>query len=245
MQLENLIEELADFDTALLANTIGYLDPTPAHEWYMGRTITSYTPAVGPTVGVAMTIEIDTSTPGNRPEPENYYRLLRAIEREPLPVVLVIKAVGSRPDHECVLGDGMAKMLHSVGCVGVVTDGGVRDLEGIRTIPFGVYAHGLTVHHCAPRYVHFNRPVAVGGITVQPGQLLHANAGGVIRIPAAVAPRLPAAATVMRSFEYEAHRIFRRTDLSIAEKRRRVEALVAGLKWPAAPRRRQVRRQRR
>ncbi|HND62282.1 MAG TPA: RraA family protein [Opitutaceae bacterium] len=242
MKLANLIEELSDFDTALLANTIGYLDPTPPHEWYMGRTIASCTPAVGPTVGVAMTLEIDTSSPGNRPEPENYYRLLRAIEREPTPVVLVIKAVGRRPDHECVLGDGMAKMLHSVGCVGVVTDGGVRDLEGIRTIPFGVYAHGLVVHHCAPRYVHYNRPVEVGGIRVEPGQLIHANVGGVIRIPRAVAPRLPVAATMMRAFEYEAHRIFRRTDLSITRKRREVEALVAGLKWPAVPRRQRGRR---
>ncbi len=229
MSLRALIQQLADFDTALLANTIGYVDPTPVHEWYMGGSIGSLTPTVGPTVGVAMTLEIDTSTPGNRPEPENYYALLREIQQSPDPVVVVMKAVGSRPDHECVMGDGMAKMMHSVGCVGVVTDGGVRDIEGILTLPFGVYARGRTVHHTAIRYVRYNRPVEVGGITVSPGDLIHANIGGVIKIPPTCRERLPVLATEMRAFEHAAHCIFRQTDLSIDEKRRAVDALVAKL----------------
>lgn len=229
MSLRALIQQLADFDTALLANTIGYVDPTPVHEWYMGGSIASLTPTVGPTVGVAMTLEIDTSSPGNRPEPENYYALLHAIQQSPDPVVVVMKAVGSRPDHECVMGDGMAKMMHSVGCVGVVTDGGVRDIEGILTLPFGVYARGRTIHHTAIRYVRYNHPVEVGGITVSPGDLIHANIGGVIKIPPAHRERLPALATEMRAFEHAAHCIFRQTDLSIDEKRRAVDALVAKL----------------
>lgn len=229
MSLNTLIEQLADFDTALLANTIGYVDPTPVHEWYMGGTIGSLTPTVGPTVGVAMTCEIDSSTPGNRAEPEVYYELLKAIQQSPSPVVLVIRAVGSRPDHECVLGDGMAKMLLSVGCVGVVTDGGVRDIEGILTIPFGVYAPRRTIHHCAVRYTRYNHPVEVGGITVTPGELIHANVGGVIKIPTGSLERLPALATEMRAFEHAAHCIFRQTALTIDQKRRAVDALVAQL----------------
>jgi 4-hydroxy-4-methyl-2-oxoglutarate aldolase len=229
MSLRPLIQQLADFDTALLANTIGYVDSTPVHEWYMGGSIASLTPTVGPTVGVAMTLEIDTSSPGNKPDPENYYALLKAIQQSPDPVVVVMKAVGSRPDHECVMGDGMAKMMHSVGCVGVVTDGGVRDIEGILTIPFGVYARGRTIHHTAIRYVNYNCPVEVGGITITPGDLIHANIGGVIKIPPAHRDRLPQLATEMRAFEHAAHCIFRRTDLSIDEKRKAVDALVAKL----------------
>jgi 4-hydroxy-4-methyl-2-oxoglutarate aldolase len=229
MSLNSLIQQLADFDTALIANTIGYIDPTPVHEWYMGRTIASLTPTVGPTVGVAMTCEIDSSTPGNRAEFDLYYELLEAIQRSATPVVLVIKAVGARPDHECVIGDGMAKMLHSVGCVGVVTDGGVRDLEGILTIPFGVYARGRAIHHCAYRFIRINHPVEVGGITVKPGEMIHANIGGVIKIPATALERLPERATEMRAFEHAAHCIFRQTSLTIPEKRRAVDALVARL----------------
>jgi 4-hydroxy-4-methyl-2-oxoglutarate aldolase len=229
MSLKSLIQQLADFDTALVANTIGYVDPTPVHEWYLGGSIVSMTPTVGPTVGVAMTLEMDTSTPGNKADMDLYYDLLRAIEQSPSPVVVVIKAVGSRPDHECILGDGMVKMMHSVGCVGVVTDGGVRDIEGILTVPFGVYARGRTIHHCAIRCTRLNHPVAIGGITVSPGDLIHANVGGVIKIPAGCRERLPAQATEMRAFEHAAHCIFRQADLTIEQKRTSVNALAAQL----------------
>ena len=229
MSLKLLIEQLADFDTALIANTIGYIDPTPVHEWYLGGSIASLTPTVGPTVGVAMTCEVDSSTPGSRADFELYYTLLEQIQRSATPVVVVAKAVGSRPDHECIIGDGMAKMLHSVGCVGLVTDGGVRDIEGILTVPFGVYARGRTIHHCGVRFVRINRPVEVGGITVTPGELIHANAGGVIKIPPGCREKLPAFATEMRAFEHAAHCVFRNTSMTIREKRKAVDALVANL----------------
>ena len=229
MSLKTLIEKLGDFDTALIANTIGYIDKTPVHEWYMGGSIASLTPSVGPTVGVAMTCEVDSSTPAGGHDFELYYELLEAIKKSGHPVVVVAKAVGSRPDHECIIGDGMAKMLHSVGCVGFVTDGGVRDIEGILTVPFGVYARGRTIHHCGVRFKRINGPVEVGGITINPGELIHANAGGVIKIPAAAAERLPAYAAEMRAFEHAAHCIFRQTTMTIPEKRKAVDALVAGL----------------
>jgi len=226
MSLLSTIQELAEYDTALLANTIGYLDSTPAHEWYMGGSIASVTPALGPTVGVAMTLEMDSSSPHNRPDKDNYRLLLKAIEATEEPVVLVVKAVGSRPDHECILGDGMAKTLYSVGCVGIVTDGGVRDVEGLLTVPFAAYSRGRTIHHTALRYVSRNQPIAIGGITVNPGDVIHANIGGVIKIPPGSLGGLPAKAAAMRAFEHEAHCVWRRTDVALDEKFAQVAVLL-------------------
>ena len=227
MSLLSILQELTDFDTALLANTIGAIDPTPAHEFYMSGAIASVTPTLGPTVGVAVTCEIDTSSPTNKREVEIYVEILKAIERIQEPVVLVAKAVGSRPEHECIIGDGMAKTLYSVGCIGIVTDGGVRDVEGLMTVPFAAYGRGRVIHHTALRFVSYNRPIAIGGITVSPGEVIHANIGGVIKIPAGCLAALPERATAMRAFEHDAHRIWRQTDLSIDEKHRQVGLLVA------------------
>lgn len=225
--LRAILQTLCDFDTALLANTIGYIDPTPPHAYYMGGSIQSVTPTLGPTVGVAMTCVMDSSSPGNHADVAGYWAQIEAMSRLDLPTVWVVKAAGSRPDHECIIGDGMAKTLYAAGCVGLVTDGGVRDLAGLRSVPFAAYCRGTTIHHTALRVTQIDVPVEVGGITVHPGDIIHAGAEGVIRIPPACLQRLPEAAVRMRAFEHEAHMLLRRTDVSVAAKRQGVGELVA------------------
>ena len=218
MSLLSAIEELRDFDTALLANAIGYLDTAPAHGSDMGGSIASVTPTLGPTVGCAVTCEMDSSTPAGEHVLECYWRQVDEISRMTVPVVWVVKTVGSRPEHECVLGDGMAKLLYASGCVGVVTDGGVRDVSGLLTTPFAAYCKGTTIHHAALRVRRINEPVAIGGITVSPGEIIHANAEGVIKIPKACLDALPAKARTLRAFEHELHCAWRRTELSVKDK---------------------------
>lgn len=226
MNLLPILEALRDFDTALLANTIGYIDTTPPHEYYMGGSIQSVTPSLGPTVGIAVTCEIDTSTPGSTPDLDGYFRQLDEISDMNVSAVWVARTVGSRPDHECVMGDGMGKSLFAAGCLGVVTDGGVRDVSGLLSIPFAAYCKGTTIHHCALRIQNCGEPVEIGGITIRPGDVIHANAEGVIRIPPSCLEALPARAIQMRAFEHAAHCVLRRTDLKSSEKRQRVGQLL-------------------
>ena len=67
-----------------------------------------------------------------------------------------------------------------------------------------------------------NQPVEMGGLTIHPGDVLHANDEGVIRIPPSCLDALPDAAARMRAFEHEVHGTWRRKDLTIDEKRRLV-----------------------
>lgn len=215
-----------EFDSALLANTLGYIDPTPAHEIYMGGSIACQTPSIGPMVGIAVTCEMDSSTPGGEWRMEPYYEQVEQIQEMKDPAVWVVKAVGSRPDHECILGDGMAKSLYSVGCIGVVTDGGLRDVAGFMTTPFHAFARGRVIHHCALRIRSINKPVEVGGIVVHPGDVIHGSAEGVIRVPPASLERLTERAAKMRAFEHEAHAICRQPDIAPLEKKQKVMDLL-------------------
>jgi regulator of RNase E activity RraA len=169
---------------------------------------------------------MDTSTPEGDADLDLYWKQLEEIEREELPVVWVVKTVGSRPDHECVLGDGMAKTLFAAGCIGAVTDGGVRDIAGLLTVPFAAYARLKTIHHTNMRVRSAGEPVRIGGITVKTGDVVHADSGGVIRIPATSIEDLPRRAIQMLAFEREAHLELRRTGIKLSEKRERVNSLL-------------------
>ena len=222
----DLIEQLRDFDTPLLANTIGYISAAPAHEYYLSGEIQSVTPPLGPTVGIAFTAEIDSSTPDGAGDTDLYWELLELMRQSPIPSVLVAKAVGSRPEHECMIGDGMAKTLHSVGCVGLVSDSRVRDVAGLISTPFAAYCRGTIAHHAPLRFRSINKPVEIGGVLIQPGDGLRADINGVIRIPPDCIAALPDLAIKNRAFEHEAHMFLRRTDKTPAEKRAHVQALV-------------------
>lgn len=215
MVTRDLLEELRDFDTALLANTIGYIDSTPTDQIYLGGDIQSITPSLGPTVGVAFTCELDSSTPGNVADAELYWTQLERMADQRLPVVWIVKTTGTRPNHECVIGDGMAKTLYSAGCLGLVSNGGVRDIAGLLSTPFAAYCRGKCIHHVALRVQAIDRPVEVGGVLIHPGDVIHANAEGVIRIPPAALETLATKAIKMRAFEHDAHMMSRRTDLPV------------------------------
>jgi 4-hydroxy-4-methyl-2-oxoglutarate aldolase len=87
-----------------------------------------------------------------------------------------------------VAGDVMIGMARNAGVAAVVTDGMVRDLEGIAGVGIPVYAAGLT-----PNSPWKNGPgevglaVAVGGETVASGDVLVLDAEGVVVVPLAEA----------------------------------------------------------
>ena len=226
MSLIQTLNRLVEYDTALLANTIGFIDPTPPEEFYMSGAIQSVTPSLGPSVGVAVTCKLDSSTPGKQADLSGFWELVDRIDKMEEPAVWVCEAVGSRPEHECVFGDGMAKALYVAGCSALVTNGGVRDIPGLMSIPFAAYARGLTIHHCALTVSGVNEPVQVGGIRVNPGDVIHANNEGVIKIPAGCLQVLPEKAGQMLVFEKEAHEIMRRPDLPPLEKPKETARLL-------------------
>lgn len=225
MSTPSQFDRLREYDTALVANTLGRIDPIPPHEYYMSGEIRSLTPELGPTVGVAATCKIDSSTPEGDYEWDLWWKQLDDIAAMDLPAVWVAETVGSRPEHECVLGDGMTKCLYAGGCVGAVTNGGLRDIAGMLTVPFAAYARGLVIHHCAVRIKATNIPVCVGGITVAPGDVIHAGAEGVIKIPERAIQPLIEKLPLARAWENEVHAEWRRADIPGSEKGRIAEEL--------------------
>ena len=82
------------------------------------------------------------------------------------------------------------------GIAGVVADGPVRDIDEARAYELPIYCRSLTPRTARGRVeeIEVNGPVRVGGVTVNPGDLVIADGSGVVFIPAARAAEVIAAA---------------------------------------------------
>ena len=101
--------------------------------------------------------------------------------------VLVVGSQGS-PDV-AVFGEITSTEAKLKGLAGLVTDGWVRDIEGIRKIGFPVFARGTSPRVAGRGSLgEVNVPTNCGGIVVEPGDIVVGDADGVV-----VVPRLKAA----------------------------------------------------
>jgi regulator of RNase E activity RraA len=111
------------------------------------------------------------------------------------PRVVVMEDIDKRPGTGAFLGKVHVNILLSMGCVGAVTNGAARELPGIEASGFQVFAGRLAISRAYVHVVEFGGPVEVGGLTIQPGDLIHGDRHGIITIPPNMAVELPAVAS--------------------------------------------------
>ena len=119
---------------------------------------------------------------------------------DPRPYELELAAVdGCRPEDVFVAAGGgslrsglwgelLLTAACNQGCVGAIVDGAVRDVAQMTAMDFVVYARGTCIRDSQhrQRVIDCDVPVEIGGVTCRPGDLLIADADGVVVVPQAV-----------------------------------------------------------
>ena len=103
---------------------------------------------------------------------------------------IVVVDAGGSPSN-AVLGDLISSKAKHRGIAGFIVDGLVRDLAAIQELDFPVFARGTTPIgplHRGPGEINY--PICCGGIVVNPGDLVVADAAGVIVVPQEIAEEL-------------------------------------------------------
>ncbi len=91
---------------------------------------------------------------------------------------------GEGDDRGALLGELMALQCQQLGLAGVVIDGPIRDLSGLRELHLPVYARSLTPRVGSNRRVGETQvPISCGGVVVRPGDWILADDDGVVVIP--------------------------------------------------------------
>lgn len=100
--------------------------------------------------------------------------------------VLVIEARGE--PGAATLGDVLALRAHARGAAGIVTDGAVRDAEAVAAVGIPVHCAGRHPSVLGRRHIPWDLDltIACGGATVQPGDVIVADADGAVVVPPAL-----------------------------------------------------------
>jgi len=84
-----------------------------------------------------------------------------------------------------ILGDVIATVASSRGAVGAVADGLIRDVERIRPIDFNCFSAGVSPKSGEGRilWIEYDCIVQVGGVWVEPNDIIFGDSDGVVVIP--------------------------------------------------------------
>ena len=97
--------------------------------------------------------------------------------------ILVVGAMGNTV--AAIGGDMILLHLKMVGAEGVVTDGGIRDMQTVKGYGYGVFAGAVTPASRQPYLASYdeNVDIACGDITVRPGDLIVGDDDGIVCVP--------------------------------------------------------------
>jgi regulator of RNase E activity RraA len=198
---DTLVESLAAIDTPTICNAIEAFNVRGRVEGFLGLDIRCLSPDLGAMAGYAVTARVDASTPGAPPNRKAWEDWVRAMEAAPKPAVLVFEDVGPNPRKSAHCGEVMATLARRLGTIGLVTNGGVRDILEVRRLNFHYFAAGLVPSHGTTRFLEVNVPVTIDGVQIRPGELIHGDINGVTTIPPEIAGQLAEAAQRVRERE--------------------------------------------
>jgi len=189
------LQALRSLDACTLANTIETFNERLRNEGFVNHTVRSLFPHLSPMVGYAATVKIRGSSPptasgvyADRTDWWDY------IESLPAPRVVVVQDTASQPGLCSLVGEVHMSILQALHCVGVVTNGAVRDIPAARSAGFHYFAGSVSVSHGYVHIIDFGQPVKIGGLEIRSGDLLHGDLHGVQSVPLAIAPLIPEAA---------------------------------------------------
>ncbi|MDR1902892.1 MAG: RraA family protein [Treponema sp.] len=183
------LEELREFDTPTVWNALeGFkLRPNTAGFTWPGMLLR--TPNQKPMVGYAATAKVSGMEAPTAAQKDMLFSFFEDVRAMDGPVVAVLQDIDERPIGS-FWGEVQATSFKALGAVGTLTHGGVRDLNEVGPLGFYFFSTDIMVARAESHLVERGGPVEVCGMTVKPGDLIHADCHGALVIPAQAAPEL-------------------------------------------------------
>lgn len=143
-----------------------------------------FMPQMGPMVGYAITVQAEPSNARHPSrEQDAWTRYRQYVASVPGPKIVVVQDLDKPCVYGAFWGEVNSCVHRALGCIGTITDGGVRDIDDMAAAGFKALARCLCVGHCYSWPVQWGCEVEVFGAKVAPGQLIHADKHGFLAVP--------------------------------------------------------------
>ena len=116
-------------------------------------------------------------------DPRPYELELRAVD-DCRPDDVIIAAAGGSC-HSALWGELLSTAASNSGCIGAIVDGAIRDVAKMRQMGFPVFARQTSVYDSQDRQrvIDIDVPVEIAGVRFCPGELVFADADGIVVVP--------------------------------------------------------------
>src|ERR1700688_1619225 len=222
----SVLEALARYDTPTICNAMEIVAPERRLIGYTTKPLVCPFPNLPPMVGYARTVTIRSVLQSGLPSAEQARRRIDYYEYVGTghgPRITVIQDIdGADVGYGAFWGEVQSNVHKALGCLGVITDGSIRDIR--QWAPgFKALAGSIGPSHAWVHAESFGGEVRVAGMTVRSDDLIDAGCHGAIVIPLHIAPKLPDAAELCGRRETPILEIARSPSFSLAKLKEALE----------------------
>jgi 4-hydroxy-4-methyl-2-oxoglutarate aldolase len=213
--------DLQALDSCSVANAIERFHLQLRNEGYTEGALNCRFPEMGAMLGYAFTLQVRSYAPPMKRKAYDLENTLwwDALLTVPAPRILVVQDMDRYPGAGALVGELHALILKKLGCIGLVTNGAVRDVDRVKPLEFHMFSHHLSVSHSYCHIVHSGGQVQIGGLEINTGDLLHGDQHGIVRVPKELASRIPKTAAALRQKEADVIAFCNSTAFSVEELR--------------------------